>query len=73
MFDEKTFYSYVARMFGADASTLSAGTRLHEDLGATSQKLFGVSALLEKLTGRKVSYADINNCSTLGDVIALAK
>lgn len=73
MFDETTFFSYVARMANVDPAELTRATRVHEDLGATSQMLFGVSALLEKLTGTKISFADINNCPTLGDVIDLAQ
>ena len=73
MVDEQTFYSYVAKMFNADAAVLSRETRIHEDLGATSQSLFGVSALLEKMSGKKVSFADVNNCATLGDALALAE
>lgn len=70
--DEKFFYTYIARIFKVDADTLGPETRLREDLNATSQACFAVSALVEKLTGKKVNFADINVCDTLADVIALA-
>jgi acyl carrier protein len=73
MLDEKTFYGYIGKMFGKDAGDLGPETRLREDLNATSQMYFGVSALLEKLTGKKTNFADINNCSTLADVIDMAQ
>ena len=73
MFDEKEFYKTVGNMFGKDPAELSRETKIKEDLKATSQMLFGVSAMLEKLTGKKVTFADINNCATLGDAIALTE
>ncbi len=73
MLDEKTFYAYIGKMFGKDAEALGPTTRLHEDLDATSQQYFGVSALLEKLTGEKIGFAQINNCTTLADVIELTQ
>lgn len=73
MFDEKLFFETLAKMFSVDASKLGPDTRIREDLGATSQTLFAVSALLEKTSGKKVNYADVNGCNTLGEVIALVK
>lgn len=73
MVDRNTFFSYIARVFRVDQSTLSEDTRLRDDLGATSQALFTVSALMEKLSGKAVSYADVNGCDTLGEVLDLAK
>lgn len=71
--DEKAFYSYIGRMFKVNPDELGPQTRLHEDLKATSQSCFGVSALIEKLTGKQVNFADVNGCDTLGDVMKLAE
>lgn len=73
MFDEQQFLETLAKMFRTDASALTVDTLVREDLGATSQTLFAVSALLEKMSGKKVNYADVNVCNTLGDIIALVK
>lgn len=73
MFDSAAFFDTIAKIFNKDAASLSEETDIHADLGATSQSLFAMSALLEKMTGKKVSYADINVCNTLGQVIDLVK
>lgn len=71
MFDKSAFFSTLSKVFNVDVATLSEDTDIHADLGATSQTLFTMSALLERMTGKKVSYADINVCDTLGQVLAL--
>ena len=71
MFDKAAFFDTLSKVFRVDATTLTEDTDIHTDLGATSQTLFTMSALLERMTGKKVNYADINVCDTLGQVLAL--
>lgn len=73
MFNETEFYDMIAKMYNKKPEELTKETRLKEDLGATSQTLFAVSALLERASGKKVAFAAINNCVTLGDAIALTE
>lgn len=73
MLVEEKIYETVGQLYRVDVATLNEETRMKEDLHATSQTLFAFSAFLEKLAEKKISYADVNNCATLGDVIALVK
>lgn len=73
MIDEKELFDTLGRMFNKDADSISMDTRLKDDLDANSQALFGVAALLQKLTGVNVAFADINNCVTVGDAVALVQ
>lgn len=71
--DEKTYMESLAKLFGKAPADVTLGTTIKEDLGATSQMLFGVCAMTEQLSGKPLSYAAVNNCTTVGDILALLK
>lgn len=71
MVDQKEFFVMVGKMTKTDPDQISAATRIREDLGATSQTMFSLCALLERMSGASVSYADANACDTLGELLAL--
>lgn len=71
--DEKKYFEALASLFNKTPEEICAATTLKGDLGATSQMLFGVCAVTEQVTGKAVSYASVNNCETVGDILALLK
>lgn len=73
MVNQEEFFETLGKMAKIDPSQLSAETRIREDLGATSQTLFSLCALVGRMSGESVSYADVNACTTLGEVLALCE
>lgn len=71
--DEKNFFETIAKMFNKNPETVTAATTIKGDLGANSQMLFGVCAMIEQIFGKSISYAALNNCNTLEDVLACLK
>ena len=71
--DEKKFIETLAMMFGKKPEEVLPETTLREGLGATSQMLFGVCALAEQLTGKPASFAAVNNCRTVQELLDLLK
>ena len=69
--DEKEFLKGIAMMFNKAPEEVTPSTTLKGDLGATSQMLFGVCAMAEQMSGKPVSYAALNNCETLQDLLDL--
>ncbi len=73
MVSEIEFFGMLGKMTKVEPAQMSGETRLREDLGATSQTMFSICALLERMSGTSVSYADVNACDTLGEVLALTQ
>ncbi len=71
--DEKKFIETLAMMFGKKAEEVTSETTIREGLGATSQMLFGVCALAEQMTGKPTSFAAVNNCKTVQELLDLFK
>jgi len=63
------FFEKIAPVCRRDVSDLSLDTRFKEDLRAKSQVVFAVAAILERMTGIKISYADVKQFATLGEVL----
>jgi acyl carrier protein len=69
---ETTFFEKIGKIFKKDPGELSRDTRFAEDLRAGSQSMFAVAANLERLTGKPVSFTDVNQCVTLGEALDVA-
>lgn len=68
-----TLMQDISKVFEKEVGALSRDTRLREDLNAKSMQKLAIAASVEELTGKRVSYAQINNCKTLGEVIEFAE
>lgn len=66
---EKNLYENIGKIFNKDFNSLSRETRFTDDLRARSQSMYAVAAVLEKLCGSKVTYADVCTLKTLGDAL----
>ena len=55
-----------------DEAELPDGIRLRDDLKANSQTLWAASAVLERVSGKEISFLDLSACETLGDALDLA-
>lgn len=60
----------IATAFKVDVATITDETRLKEDLNAKSSGYFTIIAELEELADKKVTYAQLRKCKTVGDVCA---
>lgn len=70
---ENELFAAIAKVFNKDVSELTRETRFLEDLHAKSQMMWAVAAIMEKMAGAKVSYADANACVTLGEAVDLVE
>lgn len=70
--DVQKFFESVAELCEVDVSTLTPETRLAEDLHVSSFLTFNLCVMMEDFGGKAVSFADLNGCKTLGEVIALS-
>lgn len=73
MFDKNEFINQLGRICQFDVDSITDETLLRDDLGASSQQFFALSAVIRKLSDKKVSYADLNQCATVGDIVALVE
>lgn len=70
MSDKERIIDTIAKTFKKDAGELSDGTRMKEDLNAKSGDYFGVIAVMEEMTGKKVTYAQLRKRKTLGEIVS---
>ena len=61
----------LALVFRRSAEELGDDVKLREDLGANSQTLWAAAAILEKESGKEVSFLDLAGCETFGQMFDL--
>lgn len=70
MDDREKMKQAIADTFKKDASEIQKELRLKEDLLAKSGHYFSIIAALEEITGKKVTYAQLRRCKTVGEIYA---
>ena len=56
-----------------DQREVALTSSLRADLNATSMQYFALISVVEDLTDVTLTYAQVKNCETLGDILQLAK
>lgn len=70
--DAKKFLDEVKMLFALkDNRTVTLESRLIEDLNAASMQYFGMSAIIEEMTGKSPSVSELKKCVTMGDVVKI--
>jgi len=73
MTDSERIFEAVATTFKVDVNELSEETLMKEDLNVKSSQYFTIIAVVEELAGKKVTYAQIRKCKTIGEIIQFAE
>jgi len=65
------FLNEMQRLFNLNGRQLKQDTRLIEDLYATPFHYSEMISAISQMTGKTVSFGDISECKTMGEVIDL--
>jgi len=65
------FINIVGKVFNVDPENLSRETSFVEDLHAKSLNIYALAAFMEKMSGKKITYAEANQCASIGEAIDL--
>ena len=68
---QKQFLSQASKLFRVPEDKLSVPTSFDTDLYTTSLHYYGMMSIINKLTGKKITYPQIKACHTIGDVLNL--
>lgn len=68
MTDNEKIIEAIAKTFKKDVSEITGETRMKEDLNAKSANYFSVIAVLEEMTGKKITYAQLRKYKTVNDI-----
>lgn len=68
MTDGEKIIETIAKAVKADPATINDETKMKEDLNFKSSNYFSVIAVLEEMTNKKVTYAQLRKYKTVGDI-----